>query len=211
MRVTRLLLIRHGHTAENGPHRRARMSGVTDVPLSGLGHRQICALRDRLLTCGERFPGIYTSPLTRARETARALERAGLGELHECDGLREIDCGEYDGMLIEEVKRRSPGLWEANLRQDDADFRWPGGESYRDFRSRCIESLRANAERHAGARVAVVTHAGVISQVLGWSHEESPARWECFRPGNASLTEVEWQAGTIRLASFDDRGHLRDL
>jgi broad specificity phosphatase PhoE len=51
-----------------------------------------------------------------------------------------------------------------------------------------------------------VTHAGVISQIVGYIEGENPARWESFRPRNATTTQVEWREGNLRLARFDDLG-----
>ncbi|CAN5749340.1 hypothetical protein BH24GEM1_BH24GEM1_31730 [soil metagenome] len=53
-----------------------------------------------------------------------------------------------------------------------------------------------------------MTHAGVISQILGALAGTSPARWEAFRPGNAALTEIDWTRGSGTVLSFDDRAHL---
>jgi broad specificity phosphatase PhoE len=86
-------------------------------------------------------------------------------------------------------------------------FRWPGGESYHEFRTRCLRAVVGLAARHDGY-VAVVTHAGVISQVLGALAGKSPAQWEPFRPGHTALTEIEWTARRAKVLRYDDRAHL---
>lgn len=106
------------------------------------------------------------------------------------------------------MKQRVPDLWAVNLRQEDERFRWPGGESYREFRSRCLRAVRAIARTHRGKRIALVTHAGVVSQLLGAMHGLSAARWERYRPANTALTVVEWGCGSGALVSFDDHTHL---
>ena len=184
-----------------------RMSGWTDLPLTEHGRYQAELLRRRL-EAGAPFAAIYTSPLWRARDTALELYEAGLGPLLVHEGLREIHCGEVDGRPVDEVQRHFPQHWEANLRQEDEDFRWPGGESYREFRERCLRTLRAIAAAHPGECVAVVTHAGLISQVLGALHGLSPARWEPFRPDNTALTELDWCGEHGALVRFDDKSHL---
>lgn len=186
------------------------MSGWTDFPLSPLGCRQAQALARRL---AQELPvsALYTSPLQRAHDTARALTDLGLPDPKPLDDLREQGCGEVDGWPVSEVRQRFPGSWEANFRQDDPDFRWPGGESHRELRERCLAAVRRLAAAHPGERIAIVTHAGVICTVVGWLHGTSPAEWEKFRPGNGSLTEIDWTGDRGTVLRFDDRAHLAAL
>lgn len=202
-----LSLIRHGHTASNGSDPDAVMSGWTDLSLTEIGWKQAIAL-SRSILAGPRAAALYTSPLRRACDTAGGLVRASRKRLQFLDDIREIYCGTVDGVPVSEVKRRHPELWEENLRQTNADFRWPGGESYRELRARSLAALDKIALAHPGERVLVVTHCGVISQVVGAVHGISPAEWGRFRPGNASVTEVEWSPQVRRVIAYDLRSHL---
>lgn len=211
MLASRLILVRHGHIAGNTPSEaEGRMNGWTDAPLSPLGWLQANELRERMK---REIPTVarYSSPLRRAVATARSLSGLSFGPLRFLDELKEIHCGEVDGWSAAETRRRHPEIWEANLRQDDDDLRWPGGESYRQLRERSLLAVRRITEAHPGERVLVFTHAGVISQLLGAIHDLRPAAWRQFRPGNCSLTEIEWVAGSGRLIRFDDRSHLNGL
>lgn len=202
---TTLLLVRHGHTAGNGSGPDVPMSGWFDVPLSADGIRQARAVGDWLLARRDRISAIYTSPLQRAQRTASAIGAACGMPVRPARALCEIYCGEADGLPVSEVRSRYPDAWKRNLDQDDADFCWPGGETYNAFRARVLEGVRELATAHAGARIVLVTHAGAINQLLGSSAGLSPARWEPFRPHNGSVTEVVWDEGAIRLVRFDVR------
>ena len=202
------MLIRHAHARGNGGNGcRPVLQGRTDSPLSSRGEQEARLLRGHL-GAGPPFSAIYASPLRRARETAAPLSTSGLGCLQLCADLQEIDCGTLDGMPLDDVRGRYPELWAANLRQADEQFRWPGGESYREFRERCLAIAAELAARHRG-RIALVTHAGVVSQVIGALTGLSPARWEVFRPGHTALTEIEWGTRGARVLSFDARPHLQ--
>jgi broad specificity phosphatase PhoE len=122
--------------------------------------------------------------------------------------LAEVDCGILDGLAIESVRRDHAGIWAQNEAQSNDDFRWPGGETYTRFRRRVVRAVRAIARKHPGELVIVVTHAGVINQILGTIAGQRAARWENFRPGNASITKVIWNGDRGHLAGFDDRSHL---
>ena len=181
------------------------MSGQTDLPPSVMGEREVECLA-ALLRHEPPFDALYASPLSRAVRTAEALLRAGVAPwVRLRDDLKEIDCGAVDGLPIEDVQRVYAKDWLANVRQDDDDFRWPGGESYRELRGRVQRAMTKLAALHPNQRVAVVTHAGVINQVLGSICGLPAAKWEPYRPANVSLTEVEWSGDRGILVAFDRR------
>jgi probable phosphoglycerate mutase len=109
-----LWLVRHGQTewSESGRH-----TGTTDIPLTATGQRQAAALY-RLLD-RQAFDLVLTSPLGRARETARL---AGFADAEVDDDLREWDYGEYEGLTSAQVHEHAPGwtIWNGTP---------PGGET----------------------------------------------------------------------------------
>ena len=118
--------------------------------------------------------------------------------------LREINCGSLEGMSVEEVKHRYPELWAENALQNNSDFAWPDGETYNDFRRRIFIALSRIAGQHSNARIAVVTHAGAIAQVVGAVNSLSPAVWERYRPAPFTATEVIWSGDApVQLLSFN--------
>lgn len=204
---TTFLLVRHGHTDANGGPAGMRLSGWTDTPLSSRGEedaRRVAAALQR----EHEVVALYSSPLRRALHTAAPIaEVLGL-TLQVEDGLREIFCGEVDGESVAHVQARYAEFWTRNLQERWEDFRWPGGESYREFRARCLWTLRRLAGRHPGDRVIVVTHAGFISQVLGWTAGVSCARWSALRPANGAVSRLAWDRGPCRVEAFDEQCHL---
>jgi alpha-ribazole phosphatase/probable phosphoglycerate mutase len=209
MFTTELILIRHGHTASNGGEGPMRLSGWHDVPLSWRGHREAAQAALRLWREGP-IAAVYASPLQRATSTAAYLVEVLGTELREHPGLREIGCGTVDGWTVDSVKAALPAVWLRNELQQDDDFRWPGGESYRELRARSVAAIGEIGERHAGKRVVLVTHAGVITQIAGCLSGLPAARWDVYRAGNASITRLELRGGRLRLVRFDDRDHLPD-
>src|SRR5712691_6348769 len=87
-----LLLVRHGETDWNAEH---RWQGHADVPLNARGRKQAKALAEELAPQG--VDAIYTSDLSRARDTAAIVgERLGVPVVLDPD-LREIDVGSREG------------------------------------------------------------------------------------------------------------------
>ena len=193
----RIHLVRHADAFAGG-----RLCGWYDAPLSEKGRRQIQALPDRVRRLNPAV-AMYTSPLTRAWQTAIVFAEAWdlPGTAHEA--WREIGCGVLDGEPIESVKRDYPELWARNLAQNDDTFAWPGGESYRGFRARVLDAMDELAKAYPGARLVVVTHAGVINQVVGTIRGYSAAAWEPNRPDPVTVTTVDWGNGIRALQTFN--------
>jgi broad specificity phosphatase PhoE len=201
-----ILLVRH---AAIDCHRsgHALMCGSYDVPLSKEGHCQADLLRRRLAV-EYRLSALYVSPLRRALETAEAAPEYLRPYKRILKSLAEIHCGDAEGFPIKDVRTKYPDAWLMNEAQTNEDFAWPGGESYRIFRKRVLRAVETIARIHDGERVVVVTHAGVINQVLGSIMGQSAAQWEYPRPRNASITRVTWGGGKPSIACFDDCAHL---
>jgi broad specificity phosphatase PhoE len=196
---TRILLIRHASTDSRG-----RLCGSFDVPLSRRGREELQTLI-RQPMARPAPDALFTSTLRRAGDVAAELARAWMLEPEPAAWAREIHCGEVEGMLLEHVQRQFPDFWVRNEAQLDDAFAWPGGESYGEFRARIIEGLRATVEAYPGGRVAVVTHAGVISQVLGIVRSRPAAVWEPDRPQPLTATEIAWHNGApSTVLTYDD-------
>ena len=160
MRATRLYLVRHGATqlsAEN------RFSGAVGVDLSDEGRHQAARLGDRLDDQG--IAAIYTSPLSRALETARIIAGACRLEPILRDGLREISHGSWEGLTRHEVETRFPddyAAWE----EDPFTFAPPGAESGLAVLARALPVVREIVTAHTGQSVLVVSHKATIRLLL---------------------------------------------
>lgn len=187
--ATRVVLIRHALTGAD-----SRLCGSFDVPLSPAGLVQVQSVLRQPPTRSAP-QALYTSPLRRASHVAAMLGRSWALEPRVAEWAGEIHCGDVEGMPLAELRRRFPERWARNEAQTDDEFAWPGGETYRQFRARVLEGLTTMAAAHAGARVALVTHAGVISQVLGAIGHRAASVWAVDRPRPLTATEVTWENG----------------
>jgi broad specificity phosphatase PhoE len=158
--AVQIYICRH---AEPDPHVGGRFCGALDVGLSRAGIEQAHALAASLAGTG--VTHVYASPLRRARETAIAVADACAAPLDEVPSLVEIDFGDLDGLTWREAERRFPDvylLWASS----PARVRFPGGESYAQLRRRVSAAVARILERHDGATVAVVSHAGPIRAIV---------------------------------------------
>jgi broad specificity phosphatase PhoE len=159
-RETRLWLIRHAESTWNAA---GLWQGQSDPPLSEAGRLQAERLAEALVD--EQVDVVVTSDLARTRETAELVaRRLGLA-LHAEPGLRELDAGTWSGSSRAEIERRD-GTLLADFDTGDPEVRAGGGECRREVAHRARRALAAWSRRHAGARLAVVTHSGVIRSLL---------------------------------------------
>ena len=150
--MTTLLLVRHGETDWN---RDGRVQGHADTPLNEAGRAQVRLLADRLVD--EPFDAVYSSDLSRARETAEILA-AGLGlDVVELPELREKNFGSWEGLTDVEILERFPDAQRGH---------WGDGESADELSARVEEALHRIAGSHPDGRVLVVTHGGPLRAML---------------------------------------------
>jgi broad specificity phosphatase PhoE len=150
--VTRLYLVRHGATQRTAED---RFSGAEGVHLSEEGKSQASLLGERLDS--EQPRAIYSSPLSRAVETANVIAKRCALKLETRDGLREIAHGHWEGLTRTEVEERYPdeyASWEA----DPFTFAPKQGESGVAVLARALPVIREIVTRHEGERVLVVSH-----------------------------------------------------
>ena len=200
--MTELLLIRHGETDWN---RQGRFQGQSDVPLNSAGHAQAQRLAARL--AAEPQDALFTSDLQRARQTAAPLAAAWARTPVALAGLREQNFGMLEGLQASTIQAQHPVLWAGWLQQD-LDFAAPGGESQRQFYTRVLAAVQALAAAHAGQRLVVVTHGGVLDMLWRSAHAlPLTGLRECLIP-NTGLNRLRWAGGALHVDVWGDDAHL---
>lgn len=180
-----ILLARHGETEDNLPP--LRFQGRRDTPLNAAGRRQAAELAVRLRARGD-LAALYTSDLSRARETAAAVGDA-VGLEPEVDPrFSEGDRGRWEGLLMEDVARDEPERWAA-WRRAGAAFRFPGGESLADVQERVLAAL-ADVERRGSGPAVVVCHGGAIRAVLCARDPRGLDAFHLFEVPNVAVVEL---------------------
>ncbi len=203
---TLLLFIRHGETDWN---RQQRFQGQIDVPMNSTGLAQAARLGERL--AGGAYDVLLCSDLTRTQQTAAPLARAWGLQPQLMPAFREQNFGLWEGLDVPTIKAQYAELWPQWL-QHDGDFALPGGgESLRQFYARVMAAVQQVVAQHAGARVAVVTHGGVLD-MLWRSAQRLPISGlrSCDIP-NTGLNHLRWVAGHLMIDSWGDAGHLAGL
>jgi broad specificity phosphatase PhoE len=189
--VTTIFLARHGESDWNVEK---RFQGHSDRPLTERGREQAHALAD--LVGSEKIDAVYTSPLSRARETAEIVAaRAGLKAVA-LPELREVDTGSWSGLSRADVEARFP---EGFTRWRSGGSGWEDGESYEEMAERVIGALRKIAEDHPDGRVLVISHGGPIRAIHAAAEGLAIKDYRRLKPvePNARLSAVAVENGRL--------------
>jgi len=130
-------------------------------PLTGHGEEQARRVAHRVAKLG--VAAVFSSPLTRAMETARIVaERAGVAVITE-PALREVDAGEWENRSFKELAGLEEWKWYNSFRSGS---RPPGGEMILEVQSRAAAFLERATHTHGDVNICAVSHADVIRAMV---------------------------------------------
>ncbi len=186
--ILRFFVFRHGETDWN---REKRFQGHTDIPLNSSGLAQAAELSEFLKN--HVLDLMLSSDLQRARATAEVILRFQKSALTIDERLRECSLGEVEGLhrevIFEQFGTETMEKWFSVL-PEDADFRFPGGESRREHLSRLQACLEEFALRHPHLQnVGVSTHGGSLRRLV---HACDGAPTEPVAIPNCSLYVIQF-------------------
>lgn len=151
---------RHGETDWNIA---GILQGWIDVEINDKGRRQAYELVATF--AGSGFSRVYSSPLSRALETAEIIARALRLAPPAChEGLKERNFGAIQGIPKAELADLNPVLLQQILKRNPATS-FEQGESMDDFASRVLDAIISIARPHSGERVLVIAHGWVMDVI----------------------------------------------
>jgi len=161
-----IYIFRHGETDYNAEN---RIQGWLDIPLNKTGTKQAKKLAKNLSNIN--FDCIYTSPLSRALQTANMVAKTNNTKIIIKDGLRERGFGDFSGKILRVMDL--PKDFPIDTNHDtiniplslikDSDYMPPHGESYNMFRQRVYDIMNEILQNNKDVKtIGISTHGGVI-------------------------------------------------
>lgn len=222
---TKIIMVRHGFSVSN---RLKFFTGQTDIELTDTGVEQarLCGEYFKVWqpcsACGEirteriwdmgigNISAVYSSPLSRALQTAAPIA-AVLGlDVVPSDNLKEINGGVWEMMPFTEIDEKYPeeyGIWKTDIGRSAC----VGGESVAELCERVIREVTLIACRHEGEAVVIVTHATPIRAVCTAASGRDFAEMnEVPWVSNASISIFEFD-GSFRSVRTNITSHLGNL
>ena len=155
--TTRIMLLRHAESADPTVFH----GSESDIDLSERGYRQAEAIAEELR--GFEPAVVVSSGMIRAHRTAAAIARI-------CRTPHEIETELHERRVG--VLSRLPfdhgGIWSETARRwsaGETSYAHEGAESFDEVRDRALPAWERIVTRHAGRRIAIVSH-GVVCKVL---------------------------------------------
>jgi broad specificity phosphatase PhoE len=204
-RGTVVYIARHGQTDWNNEK---RFQGHFDIPLNDMGRKQAEALAVSLSNKG--ITSIYSSPKSRAVETAEITGKVTGCKVEVIQDLREITHGVFDGLTMDEVFSR----------KDDAIIRWredrinispPEGESIRQCYDRVVPAFDNLVKRNKGKTFLLVSHLVVTKSLLVRCLDAPLEVFWRFDQGSAALNKIRYNETGPVVELLNYTGHLNGL
>ncbi len=200
-----IYLVRHGTTDWNqGEIFRGRL----DIKLNEAGRAEARALaayfQDVDLT------GVFSSPLSRAMETAQAIaETKGL-EVKPDAAFVDLNFGDWQGLPVQRVKAEYPDLFRLWVERPQ-EVTFPGGETLAQARERAWEGFRRLFQQHEEETILIVSHRVItkllICTVLGIGESHF---WQ-IRQEATAINRIDFLRGRFVASLINDTCHLESI
>jgi len=155
----KIYIVRHGQDTDNVL---GVLNGHRDTELSELGKAQ--AEKTAEVLAGKNISVIFSSPLSRARETAHRIKhRMGNVPIIIDRMLIERDFGELTGKLVADIPKLATKT--VHVRKFHFALEGPGIETFEQARARAKEFLKIMKWLYSWQNIAIVTH-GDMAQMF---------------------------------------------
>lgn len=196
----RLYMVRHGETDWN---KAKKVQGRADIPLNAYGRELAEKTAEGLR--GISFDLAYTSPLSRAKETAQIVLQGRKIPLIEEPQIQEICFGDYEGIVYRGEGLDPQSAEFVKFFDDTANYIPKGdGESVGQLMERVdgfLKALYQNPELQ-DKMILLSTHGAAVTAMKNCiKNEWSPAKfWQMGVPKNCAVTIVEVEGASPKLS-----------
>ena len=186
--------IRHGKTQWN--HEK-KLQGRTNIPLNAEGREQISGYQ---LPLKMQHLSWFSSPLSRARETAEILGVNAATENH----LIEMNWGTWEAKQLQQLQTSDP-VGFANMEAKGIDLMPPEGESPRLVGERVTQWLEQLEALGTEQQLGCVSHKGVIRAVYALAAQwdmlsKAPDKLDYHCAQHFCYSAGKWTVGELNIA-----------
>ncbi len=201
---TKIIIVRHGETPWN---RKQIFRGTYDIPLNENGKKQAKLVADSLKDI--EIDAAYSSPLSRAYETAEIVTKShGLTPIvHE--GFNDMDYGDWTGKENAEVAK----LWSKELsawEKSPQTVRPPNGTTLQEIFDNSFNAMEELALKHDGETIVIFSHRVVNKLLLIGALGLELERFPFIIQGNCCINELERTQNGYLIEKINDTSHIKN-
>ena len=203
--MTSVYLVRHGQTAWN---KEEIFRGRSDVPLNPMGFREAELVGEFLR--GKDIDVIYSSPLSRGKETAGKIAQVFNLKVQILEGINDMSFGKWEGRPLKEVQSNDRVNF-LQWRDQPHLARIPEGETLDEVRVRAMAALGEVIQNHQGKNIVLVSHRVVNKVILcGILGIDNSHFWQMGQ-GTAAINLIQFREGKYVLSLLNEGCHLKSL
>lgn len=203
--MTSIYLVRHGQTAWN---KEEIFRGRTDIPLDETGLKQAELVGQYFK--GMKVHGIFSSPLSRAWQTAEKVAELHSLKVQPLQGIIDMSFGNWEGRPHQEIRESDSKPYRQWVETPHL-VRLPGGEGLDDVGVRAMAAIEEVIRDHPGKTLILVTHR-VVNKVLicGILGLDNSHFWQITQDTTA-INLIQYRNGKYILSLMNETCHLRPL
>jgi broad specificity phosphatase PhoE len=190
-----IFIVRHGATEWN---EKDLVQGNIDLSLSEKGKKAVEKTAEYLKSID--FKVVFTSSMTRSKETGEIIAaKKGIKGVVSIKELDELDCGDWEGLSMDEIRGVRVDEYKALLKSPD--YKIPGGESFHDVVSRFKKGWEKLLDKAHGENILFVSHI-VITRAFLYSNLGIPY---------GSIRNFIINNGSVSMFEFDKNRYFMKL
>lgn len=206
--MVEIILIRHGVTLWN---RAGRIQGISDVELAPEGLRQAELLAKNFPF--DKVDAVYSSDLSRAKNTAKFVADKFNLQVQTTAGLREVDFGSWEGKYFADLEKDDPDNLKIFHTAPD-ELRLDRAETFQQVQARAMSAIKkiiAYHELDGDSRIVAVAH-GSINRTILCAILDIPLKnlWR-LRQFNTAINIFRVDDGNFTVQLINSTAHLTEV
>ncbi|OGI01864.1 MAG: hypothetical protein A2287_09850 [Candidatus Melainabacteria bacterium RIFOXYA12_FULL_32_12] len=188
-RKCKIIFISHGSTIYTDQN---RLYEVEDYPpINEKGQKEIYKLANWLRNSDQKIDTIYTSPASRAIQSARIISKNTKNDFEILDTLYERRAGIWGGLTLKQIEGKYPELFE-QYKKNPCNFSQEGGESTINLNIRVKNIINQLVKKNFQKRIVIVTYPCIIQSAISAAICIPPESQERVYIPTASATQINY-------------------
>jgi probable phosphoglycerate mutase len=197
-------IVRHGQTNWNIL---GKTQGHGNSDLTAKGIEQATELAESIVNYPIDY--IYSSDLGRAVQTAQILGDKLNIKVEETEALREMGFGEWEGLLIDEIKTNYANVY-TTWRNEPHLAQIPGGETLHLIKDRVDSFIQSLNEKYDNKHILLVTHSVTVRVMLLAFLNSGMENIYRIKQDNTALNIVEYRDYGPVVIKMNDTSHIKN-